>query len=113
MSIKREKPTSNLSVTTSFAVLTGDDGSKLPRRSRDTVSGGSVSRGEDFSRNDERRGVWSKILLSARIQELTHLEEVRHAVQEYESFFAGRSRLHGVVAEAHADEDDREHDKAH
>lgn len=55
----------------------GDDSTKFTGSSRNTVSGGTISGGEDLSRNNKGGGVGSKVL-----------EEVGKAVKEDECLFA-------------------------
>jgi len=78
-----------------------DDRTQLSGRGRDTVRGGPVPRREHLSGDDEGGRVGAKVL-----------EEVGEAVEEDEGADVPVEN-HGVVTEAHADEDDGEHGEAH
>lgn len=51
------------------------------------------------------------MLKASRTQ--THLEKVRHAVEEDKGFLSGVGRKHFIVTEAHTDKDDREKYESH
>lgn len=65
-----------------------DDGTELATSSRHTVRGRAVSGGEDLSRDDESRAIWTEVL-----------EEVGEAVEEDEGALALGGLVHGVEAE--------------
>jgi len=80
----------------------GDDGTELSGGSRDTVTGGSVSGGEDLTRDDEGGGVGSEVL-----------EEVGHTVEEDEGLGSSRGGEKLVIRESHDDEDDSQDRETH
>src|SRR5882757_3122843 len=75
-----------------------DNSAELAGSSRDTVSGGTVTGREDFSRNDEGSGVGAKVL-----------EEVGQAVEEDESLLCAGGSGELVISEAHDDKRAGEH----
>lgn len=78
----------------------GEDGAELARGGRDTVTRGPVARREDFSWNDEGRGVGAEVL-----------EEVGEAVEEDECALVVLED--GIVPEAHDNKDYGEKDETH
>lgn len=80
----------------------GNDSTKLSRGGRDTVCGGTVTSGEDLTRDDEGGGVGAEVL-----------EEVGHAVEEDEGLGSSRTGDKLVVSETHADESGGEDGEAH
>ena len=76
----------------------GNNSSKFSGGGRDTVSGGTVTGGENLSRNDEGGRVGAKVL-----------EEVRQTVKEDEGLGSSASGRELVVCETHADECASEH----
>jgi hypothetical protein len=80
----------------------GDDSSKLTRRRRDAMRRTPVPRRECFARGNADSGVGAKVR-----------EEVAEAVQEDEGARTYSCRVHGVVREAHDDEQNSEHSKSH
>ena len=78
-----------------------DDSTQLARGGADAVSGGSVTGGEDFARDDEGGGVGAEVL-----------EEVGEAVERDEGALVAVVH-HLVVPEAHAGEDNGEDSEAH
>jgi len=78
------------------------DSTKLAGSSRDTMGRRTVTGRENFPRDDEGCGVRAKVL-----------EEVRKAVQEDECLASCVGRVELVVAKAHDDEKNCEHDETH
>jgi hypothetical protein len=79
----------------------GDDSAKLAGSGRNSVSGGTVTSGEDLSRNDKGGGVGAKVL-----------EEVRQTVEEDEGLGSSGGGGQLVVREAHTDKSACEHAEA-
>jgi len=80
----------------------GDDGSKFTGSSRDTMCGGTVTSGEDLSRDDEGGGVGAEVL-----------EEIGEAVEEDEGLGSTMGGDKFVVPETHADEGTGKDDETH
>jgi hypothetical protein len=76
----------------------GDNSTKLAGSGRDTVGGGTVTGGEDLSRNDKSRRVGAKVL-----------EEVRQTIKEDECLLSPIGGREFVVRETHDDECASEH----
>ena len=76
----------------------GNNSTKLARSGRDTVGRGTVTGGENLSRNDKGRRVGAKVL-----------EEVRQTIKEDESLLSSVGGSKFVVSETHDDKGASEH----
>ena len=80
----------------------GDDSTEFTGSSGDTVCGGTVTSGEDLTRDNEGSGVGAKVL-----------EEVCQAVEEDESLGSTTGRDELVVGETHDHEGYGKNDETH
>lgn len=80
----------------------GDDRAEFPGGSRDTMCGGTVTSGENLTRDDECGSVGAEVL-----------EEVGQTVEEDESLCSSGASNELPVAETHADESHGEDYETH